>query len=324
VRLRSALRPVLPAPAPVREVWPSVGVVITTRARPHLVRRAIDSISEQDYPGAVRIVVVVDQAHPDWRLARGGVRPVLVLENWRTPGLAGARNSGIQAVDDCELVALCADADTWTPEKLTAQVEALRANPGAVFVTCAAEVEYDGRRTPRLLGLDMIDAHDMARKGCARLSPSGFLASQQTLRTSPLRGGIGSLAENAPPASQDWDLLMRAARRTPVVHVDTPLVRLLWRRPDGDTAAFIEQSRALRWMLPRHPELAASRTAAAHVYGEIARWEALSGHHSSAWTWAWAAVHARWWQPSAAAGLAAATGLLHGKALQASLRRRLG
>jgi len=30
--------------------------------------------------------------------------PVLVLPNWRTPGLAGARNTGILAAGDCELV----------------------------------------------------------------------------------------------------------------------------------------------------------------------------------------------------------------------------
>jgi Glycosyl transferase family 2 len=325
VHLLSELRPVLLAPVPAREVWPSVGVVVTTRDRPNLVRRAIESVTRQDYPGPMRIVVVIDQARPDWRLARGGTRPVLVLENWRTPGLAGARNTGILAVGDCELVALCADADTWAPGKLTTQVQAVRANPGTLFSTCAAEVEYDGRRTPRLAGLDLIDAREMARTGPRLLTASGFLARQQALMTSPARGGIGLVAEEAPPSSQDWDLLMRAARRSPVVHVDMPLVRLLWWPDTIDPAMFAERSRALRWLLPRHPELAASRAAAAHMYGEIARCEALCGHPTTAWGWARAAVKARWWQPAAIAGLAAAAGLLRGKALHATLLgRRLG
>ncbi len=141
VRVLSATRLI---PTPRRTEWPSVGVVIATRDRPNLLRRALASVSEQDYPGPVRVVVVYDDVQPDWRIARGGDRPVLVLENWRTPGLAGARNTGILAVGDCELVALCADDDTWAPHKLTAQVSLLRQHPEGLFATCAAEVEYDG------------------------------------------------------------------------------------------------------------------------------------------------------------------------------------
>src|SRR5882757_8645226 len=98
---------------PRRADWPPVGIVIATRERPHLVRRALASVSEQDYAGPIRVVVVYDGVNPDWRLARGGQRPVLVLENWRTPGLAGARNTGVLAAGDCEFVALCDDDVTW-------------------------------------------------------------------------------------------------------------------------------------------------------------------------------------------------------------------
>src|SRR5215475_7399873 len=78
-------------PSPRRAEWPYVGVVIATRDRPHQVRRALASVEAQDYPGPMRVVVVFDGIRPDWSLAHGGARPVLVLENWRRPGLAGAR-----------------------------------------------------------------------------------------------------------------------------------------------------------------------------------------------------------------------------------------
>ena len=39
---------------------PRVGVVIPTRARPELLRRAIASVVAQDYPGVVETVVVYD------------------------------------------------------------------------------------------------------------------------------------------------------------------------------------------------------------------------------------------------------------------------
>src|SRR5262245_8746459 len=79
-------------PSPRRSEWPYVGVVIATRDRPYQVRRALESVAVQDYPGPMRVVVVYDGVRPDWHLAHGGARPVLVLENWRRPGLAGARN----------------------------------------------------------------------------------------------------------------------------------------------------------------------------------------------------------------------------------------
>src|SRR3954469_8129488 len=124
--------------------WPSVGVVIPTRNRPELVRKAIASVRDQRYPGELKVLVVYDQTEPDYLLAcspeQPGEVPVLVLTNWRTPGLAGARNTGILALDT-ELVAFCDDDDQWLPDKLRRQVAALEAEPAAEFATCAIEVE---------------------------------------------------------------------------------------------------------------------------------------------------------------------------------------
>src|SRR5947209_17887719 len=97
------------AVAPHR-LWPSVGVVIPTRDRPQLLRKAIEGVLAQDYPGPLRTVVVYDQSAAEYELARDGERPLTVLANWRTPGLAGARNSGIMALDT-DLVAFRDDDD---------------------------------------------------------------------------------------------------------------------------------------------------------------------------------------------------------------------
>ena len=131
--------------------WPSVGVVIPTRNRPELVRKAIAAVRDQHYPGEVKVVVVYDQTEPDYLLASTDGTQVLVLTNWRTSGLAGARNTGILALDT-EFVAFCDDDDQWRPDKLRRQVAALLAEPDAEFATCAIEVEYEGRTTPRLAG----------------------------------------------------------------------------------------------------------------------------------------------------------------------------
>jgi glycosyltransferase involved in cell wall biosynthesis len=318
VRVLSATRLI---PAPRRTEWPSVGVVIATRDRPNLLRRALASVIDQDYPGAMRVVVVYDGVRPDWRIARGGDRSVLVLENWRTRGAAGARNTGILAVGDCDLVALCDDDDTWHPQKLTAQVSALRQHPGALFVTCAAEVEFGGRRRARLTGRTQVWPEDLSRTRAAALSPSGFIAWQSALASTYERGGIGLLAEDAPGTGGTWDLLLRAARRAPIRHVDTPMVRILWRRSPG-REAFIEEIETLRWMLDRHPELGDDRSAAARIHAEIACWEAVGGRHRAARAAVGEALRTCWHHPLATLALLAVAGCIRGRPLLAALRRQ--
>ena len=122
-------------------MYPSIGVVVPTRNRPELLRRALASIAAQDYPGVLRTVVVYDQSEPDPTLG------VEVLTNARTPGLAGARNTGILALDT-DLVAFCDDDDEWAPDKLSAQVAAM--DPASDVTTCAIEVRYANRVVPRL------------------------------------------------------------------------------------------------------------------------------------------------------------------------------
>jgi glycosyltransferase involved in cell wall biosynthesis len=297
--------------------WPSVGVVIATRDRPNLVRRALDSVTAQDYPGQLRVVVVFEGTGPDWTLSSSGHRPVLVLENWRTTGLAGARNTGILAAADCDWVAFCDDDDTWDPGKLTAQLTALRHQPGSQFGTCAAEVEYDGRRTARLFGRGPVTLEVVSHGRGRRLPVSGFLARQDMLASSLEQGGVGLLDESGPAGAAGWDLLMRVARQTPIVHLDQPLVRVLWRHPDPDPAT---QLTVLRWMNERHPELREDRRHAARNLAEIACWEAAAGNRGRSLTYAWAALRRHRTEPLALLALAAAAGLARGRRLLRLLR----
>lgn len=302
---------------------PSVGVVVPTRERPHLLRRALASILAQDYTGPLRVVIVFDRIEPDWTLSSTGDRPVTVMPNWRAPGLAGGRNTGILAVGDCDLVAFCDDDDAWVPEKLTAQVSAMLARPGALFTTCAIEVEYDGRRIPRLAGRDRVEVTDLARSRLVMPHKSGFLARHAALVTDPDHGGIGLVAEDAPGSQhEDWDLLLRAARCAPIVHVDRPLVRVLWGRASHVAHEYATRVSSLRWMLDRHPELGACRTAAARIFGQIACWEAAGGNRAAAWRWARAALRSRWREPWAVIGFATASRMAPVDRVLAALYRR--
>ena len=91
----------------------------------------------QDYPGEVASVVVLRPGRADPALADVGRAPGRLTRAGQRAdaGLAGTRNTGILALDT-DLIAFCDDDDDWRPGKLSAQVDALRARPGAEFASC--------------------------------------------------------------------------------------------------------------------------------------------------------------------------------------------
>jgi glycosyltransferase involved in cell wall biosynthesis len=298
--------------------WPSVGVVIPTRNRPELVRKAIGAVRDQRYPGEVKVLVVYDQTEPDYLLASTEDVQVLVLTNWRTSGLAGARNTGILALDT-EYVAFCDDDDQWQPDKLRRQVAALLAEPDAEMATCAIEIEYEGRCTPRLAGRSRVTIDELARSRMAMLHSSSFLIRRSALAAE----AIGLVAEDAPGSqNEDWDLLLRAARRAPIVHLDEPLVRVLWGRTSHYAYEYATKISSLRWMMQRHPEISGCRPGAARVYGQLACWSAATGNRSQAWQFSKEAVRANWKEPRTAIALAAMTGAVKVENVLSALHKR--
>lgn len=267
--------------------WPSVGVVVPTRDRPASLRAALAAILAQDYPGAVSVVVVYDRGEPDPTLADGD--RVRVRVNDRSPGLAGARNAGILALDT-ELVAFCDDDDVWLPGKLTRQASALVGHLGAEFASCGISVRFDGRTSPRTVGRAEVTYAELLRSRMVMVHASTYLAWR-----SALVDGIGLVDESIPESqNEDWDLALRAARRRPIVNVDEPLVQVTW----GASSYFSRQWEAkvagLRWMLVHHPDIAASKPGAARVYAQIAFGYACLGRRGESCRWAAKAMRSNW------------------------------
>ncbi len=291
---------------------PSIGVVVPTRNRPGLLRRTLAAIAAQDYLGKVRTVVVYDQSPPDPDL-----RGVKVLTNSRTAGLAGARNTGILALDT-DLIAFCDDDDEWAPDKLTAQVAVLE--PDIDVTTCAIEVRYRDRLVPRLAGLQWVGLDQLIRSRMAMLHASTFLVRRAAL-LDPQR--LGLVAEDAPGSqNEDWDLLLRAARRGPIRHLDRPLVRVRWGTTSHYAYEYATKISSLRWMMNRHPEIAGCPPGAARVYGQLACWSAAAGNRSAALRYARAAVRNNWREPRTAIALAAVTRMVRVESVLAALHRR--
>lgn len=264
-----------------------VSVVIPTRDRPELVRRAIESVFTQDHAGDIEVIVVFDQSAPDESLLREAPgRWVRIVGNTRTPGLAGARNSGILASTG-SLVAFCDDDDWWKPAKLRRQIEVLegiRSRTGVTphLVTTAMEVDYDGRRTERLAGTDRVTLAHLTRSRMAMLHSSALLFDRVALLER-----IGLVDEEVPGSqNEDWDILLRAVKVGDIVHVDEPLVVVMWGAASFFTRTWDTKISSLHWMLAQHPEIGQDRKGASRVYGQIAFGEAGRPDRLAARRWA--------------------------------------
>jgi glycosyltransferase involved in cell wall biosynthesis len=299
----------------------SVGIVIPTRGdRPEQLKAATRAAFAQTYRGHVELVVVVDGAPPEPVAEQVAdaiapcdpkdlLRNVRVLPNRLSPGLPGARNTGIAACDT-ELIAFCDDDDVWLPGKLTAQVHALE--DGAEFASCAIEVEYGSRRVPRLAGTGQVTKSHLVRSRMVMVHASTFV----------FRRGAYWVDESAPGGqNEDWDLALRAASRRPIAHVDEPLVRVGWGRSHYATR-WADRIAGLEWMLARHPELTVDSRGAARIYGQLAFHNAALGRRREAGRWAMRTFAARPGEPRAPIALAVAAGLIPAQAVLSLLHTR--
>jgi len=281
---------------------PSVSVVIATRGRPELLRKAVSAALSQDYSGSLEVLVVFDQVEID-RLADVAVpegRRLRTIENTRTPGLAGGRNTGILAADG-ELVAFCDDDDEWLDGKLAAQSDALAAAPEASLVATGIRIESAGGShvrlpPPRATFADFLDSR------ITEIHPSTFL-----IRRADLLGGIG-LVDEALPASygEDYDLLLRAARLGPVVSVVEPYVVINWKRASFFAGRWEGIAAGLSYLLRKFPEFDLAPRGTARIAGQVAFAHAALGHRAEARTWAVDAIRRDRGQLRAYAALAVA------------------
>ncbi|GAA3723678.1 UDP-N-acetylglucosamine transferase subunit ALG13/GT2 family glycosyltransferase [Spinactinospora alkalitolerans] len=320
--VRSAAdRPLPPPQAPGAEPpWPEVAVVVPTRDRPELLRRTLRSIAVQDYPGRITTLVVYDHDAPDHSLAdESGDRRVLVLGNTMSPGLAGARNTGILAAGT-DLVAFCDDDDTWLPHKLRAQVEVMLAEPDTELVCCGIRVAYDTAEAERVLDRTTVTFADLLRSRLTELHPSTFL-----IRRDAMVHGCGPVNEEIPGSyGEDYELLLRLARRGPVRNVPEAAVRVLWHRRSHFAGRWQTISTALRWLLAEYPEFRLVPHGYARVAGQIAFAEAAAGRRDAALEWILTTLRARPTEPRGYLALAVTCGLPAGAVLRTLHKRGKG
>ena len=248
----------------------SVSVVIATRDRPELLRRAIDAVLAQDHSAPLEIVLVFDRSEPDLTLADHPSvvdrddRRVVVTTNVQSPGLAGARNSGV-ATAAYEWIAFCDDDDEWLPGKLAAQFSAIDANPGARVATTGVFIHFEGEDTARIPDPALLTFEGFLNDRMTEVHPSATLASAELIAE------IGDVDDTIPGGyGEDYDWLLRAARLSPFAVAPEPLVRVHWHGASFFFEKWKTIDEALEFLVQKYPEFHEQPAGLARIRGQQA------------------------------------------------------
>jgi glycosyltransferase involved in cell wall biosynthesis len=261
--------------------WPPVTVVVPSKDRPELLERCLHGILGQRYPGSIECIVVFDgvvSRLPSGLASEG--RSLRAVPNTRSPGLAGTRNSGALLAKGTFL-AFCDDDDEWLPDKLHAQMSALREAPESAVATCGVYVKYGRRTFHRVPPGPRVTLQHLLRSRVMEAHPSTLVA-----RTSDFVGRIGLVDESLPGSyAEDYEWLLRAARRAPLVAVRQPLVTIHWHPGSWFASRWDDMASALTQLLETYPEFAEEPRGKARLMGQIAFAHAASGRRTTSRAW---------------------------------------
>lgn len=258
--------------------WPPVSVIVPTHGRPDLVRLAVRSVMDQTYEGMVRCIVVHDQEEPEPSLedlGRAQNRAVLVTTNTASPGLAGARNTGLDLVTDA-FVASCDDDDMWHPRKLELQIRRLLDEPDLLVVGSGIRlllpngkaVEWPGRN-------DRIERNLLLRNRVKELHSSTLVMRHDAFAKA------GRYDERLPNGyAEDYDWVLRVSRVGRIGVVRQPLADIRKNVQSYYAGQAALTVTALEHFLDKHPEITHSRRGHARILGQIAFNRAGAGQSS--------------------------------------------
>jgi glycosyltransferase involved in cell wall biosynthesis len=267
---------------PAVDAPPGVSVLIATRDRLPLLRRALEAVWLQTYAGPLQVVVVFDGPLPDdleLPLPVLSNQTIETLTNQRSAGIAGARNTALAGARH-RLVATCDDDDVWMPDRLAIQVDALERDPEAVAVGGSVRIvrrdQHVVRRAPR----SRVRLADLLDDRIMELHPSAML-----YRLDPLEAA-GAWDETIPGGyAEDYDLLLRLARHGTLRLVDEVMADIHWEGASYFFNRWRMIADALTLLLERYPEFASSPSGRARIEGQIAFAHAAMGQRREAGAW---------------------------------------
>ena len=295
----------------------SVTAVVPTHNRPEYMKRAVQSILDQEYPGMIEVIVVFDACDVDLPdVVVPANRALRAMRNERSRGLAGGRNTGIVAASH-DFVAFLDDDDSWLPGKLDRQMARFAEKPETILVGTAMVVDDSKRLHERLVPSETVTHHQLLHDRLA-----GLHSSSLVFRRDALMGELGLIDEQLPRSyGEDYDILLRSSAIMDVVVVNEALVTVTWQGQSfffGKWAAYAE---ALEYLLAKHPDFRGSPSALGRIESQIAFALAASGQRTEGARWARQAIRHSKGQIKAYLALAIALRLTTGRAVSRTAAR---
>lgn len=195
---------------------PIVSVIIPTYNRAQMLRQAVESVLEQDYP-CTEILVIDDGSVDDTPMVLADYEDRIRFFRQENTGVSAARNLGIRASRG-ELIAFLDSDDYWLPEKLTTQVDWFLRHPEAMI--CQTEEIWirNGRRVnPRQKHRKRAGDIFIASLSLCLVSPSAVMLRRNLLDET-------GLFDPELPACEDYDLWLRVSSRYQVGLIEKPLL----------------------------------------------------------------------------------------------------
>lgn len=195
---------------------PLVSVIIPTYNRGWIVKEAIDSVLEQDFPD-YELIVVDDGSVDNTAAILKAYRKKITVLRQDNQGVSAARNHGIAAASG-RLISFLDSDDLWLPPKLSIQVKFFNDHPKAVINQTQERWIRNGvrvnpkQRHHKFSG--MIFERSLA---LCLVSPSAVMIKKRLFKT------VGFFDENL-PACEDYDLWLRISCRYPVHLIEAPLI----------------------------------------------------------------------------------------------------
>ncbi len=193
----------------------TISVIIPSFNRTELIGRALDSVSAQSCQ-ADEIIVIDDGSSDDTVLRIRQQYPDVNLIIQQNRGVSAARNTGIQQARGNWICLLDSD-DSWQPDKLEKQLQALTHQPG--YRLCHTNETWfrHGKLLRQKKKHEKKGGHIF--QDCLPLcviSPSSVMLEKR------LFDEVGLFDESL-PACEDYDMWLRICHRYPVLFIDEPL-----------------------------------------------------------------------------------------------------
>jgi len=201
-----------------------VSVIIPTYNRARMLKEAVDSVLDQDYPHIELIIVDDESTDTTAELLKTYGRDLTVISQ-KNSGVSAARNAGIAAASGRYIAFLDSD-DLWLPQKLTQQVQFLTLHPEALICQTEEIWMRDGRRVnPKLRHQKLSGMIFEPSLHLCLVSPSAVMIRRSLFKE------VGLFDESL-PACEDYDLWLRICCRYPVYLISTPLIIKRGGHPD--------------------------------------------------------------------------------------------